>query len=154
MKKKVSVARALKEKNRLVGRISALRQAIAKDNSHQSALPRSIDVLASLEQVKKLKARLVAVKAAIGFANQNIVAKIVELAEIKSEMAWLKGLDVKEGAFKENSYGNSIVYEYEAAISGSDVVRMMDELRRRAEELQDELDEFNASAKVEIEVDD
>ena len=153
MRKKVSVARALKEKNRLVGRIAALRQAIGKDNSHELGAPRSIDVSAALAEAESLKNRLVAVKAAIAFANQGIVAKIVELAEVKSEIAWLKGLDVKEGVYQENSYGNKIVREYEVAVSGADVVRMVDALRRRAELLQDELDEFNGSAKVEIEVD-
>jgi len=154
MKRKVSVARALKEKNRLVGRIAALRQAIGRDNSHEKRIPRSIDVQAALGQAEDLKARLVAVKAAIAVANQDIVAKIVELAEVKSEIAWLKGLDVKEGVYEENSYSNKVIREYEVAISGSDVIRMVDALRRRAEWLQDELDEFNASAKVEIEVDE
>lgn len=43
--------------------------------------------------------------------------------------------------------------EYEAAIGKDDILKQVDALQRRADDLQDALDEFNASTKVEIEVD-
>ena len=45
------------------------------------------------------------------------------------------------------------VKEYEAAIGKDDILKQVDALQRRADDLQDALDEFNASTKVEIEVD-
>jgi hypothetical protein len=40
-----------------------------------------------------------------------------------------------------------------AAIGRDDILKQVDALQRRADDLQDALDEFNASTKVEIEVD-
>lgn len=44
MKKMVSIARALKEKNRVAGRLAKARQLVNKENSQEEKIPRSIDV--------------------------------------------------------------------------------------------------------------
>ena len=62
-------------------------------------------------------------------------------------------LDVQEGVFEESSYGGKLVKEYDAVLKKAEVLSEVDALQCRADELQDELDEFNASVKVEIEVD-
>ena len=153
-KKTVSVARALKEKNRLKGRIAAAREAVSEQNSREGSNPRKVDVREQFLESRALVERLTALKAAIAEANRPIVRKIIELAETKSEIAWLNGLNTKEGQFQENSYGNRVVRVFDAVITGPDVVRELEILRRRAERLQDELDEFNVTARIEIEVED
>ena len=70
-----------------------------------------------------------------------------------SAISWLNGLNVREGVFEEANYGGKVVKEYEAAIGKDDILKQVDALQRRADDLQDALDEFNASNKVEIEVD-
>ena len=94
-----------------------------------------------------------AIKTAIAVANQPIVGKIVELAEVKSEIAYQNTLNVQEGVFEESSYAGKLVKEYDAVLKNAEVLSEVDALQRRADELQDALDEFNASVKVEIEVD-
>ena len=153
MKKQVSIARALKEKNRVAGRLAKAREIIQQENSKDKSLPRRVDVEATYAEAKMLEARLVAIKSAIAQANNPIVAKIIELDELKSEIAFLNGLNVKEGRFEEVSYGNKIVRDIEAVVGQARVLAEVTELQKRADALQDALDEFNASTKVEIEID-
>jgi len=153
MKKLVSVARALKEKNRVAGKLAKLRDIIAEENSLEKKIPRNIDVKASLEEAKVYQDRLIAIKTAIAKANQAIVEKIIALDEIKSEISFFNNLNVKEGVFEENNYGSRIVREFEAVIRQSDVLAKVEALQKEADALQDELDEFNASKKIEIEID-
>lgn len=153
MKKQVSIARALKEKNRVAGRLAKAREIIQQENSKDKSLPRRVDVEATYAEAKMLEARLVAIKSAIAQANNPIVAKIIELDELKSEIAFLNGLNVKEGRFEEVSYGNKIVRDIEAVVGQARVLAEVAELQKRADALQDALDEFNASTKVEIEID-
>lgn len=153
MKKVVSIARALKEKNRVAGRLAKARQLVDKDNSKEKKVPRGVDVKAVYAEAKMLRDRLVAIKTAIAVANQSIVGKIVELAEVKSEIAYLNTLNVQEGMFEESNYGGKLVKEYDAVLKKAEVLAEVNALQRRADELQDALDEFNASVKVEIEMD-
>ena len=153
MKRSVSIARALKEKNRVAGRLAKAREIIQQENSKDKSLPRRVDVETTYAEAKMLEARLVAIKSAIAQANNPIVAKIIELDELKSEIAFLNGLNVKEGRFEEVSYGNKIVRDIEAVVGQARVLAEVAELQKRADVLQDALDEFNASTKVEIEID-
>ena len=153
MKRSVSIARALKEKNRVAGRLAKAREIIQQENSKDKSLPRRVDVEATYAEAKMLEARLVAIKSAIAQANNPIVAKIIELDELKSEIAFLNGLNVKEGRFEEVSYGNKIVRDIETVVGQARVIAEVAELQKRADALQDALDEFNASTKVEIEID-
>ena len=153
MKRSVSIARALKEKNRVAGRLAKAREIIQQENSKDKSLPRRVDVEATYAEAKMLEARLVAIKSAIAQTNNPLVAKIIELDELKSEIAFLNGLNVKEGRFEEVSYGNKIVRDIEAVVGQARVLAEVAELQKRADALQDALDEFNASTKVEIEID-
>lgn len=153
MKKMVTIARALKEKNRVAGRLAKARQTVGAENSKEKRVPRKVDVASVRDEARALAERLIAIKAAIAVANEPIVGKIIELDEVKSAISWLNGLNVREGVFEEANYGGSVVNEFEAAIGKDDVIKQVDALQRRADDLQDALDEFNASTKVEIEID-
>ena len=154
MMRKVSIAYALKEKNRVAGRLAKARQLVNRENSTDKRNPSVVDVRSVYNDSKKLRDRLVAIKTAIGVANQPIVGKIVELAEVKSEISYLNSLDVKEGVFESSVYGDKVrVTEITAVVTKKEVLDTVDALQRRADQLQDELDAFNASTKVEIEVD-
>ena len=153
MKKVVSIARALKEKNRVAGRLAKARKLVGKENSKEKKVPRGVDVKAAYAEAKMLRDRLVTIKTAIAVANQPIVGRIVELAEVKAEIAYLSALDVQEGVFEESSYAGKLVKEYDVVLTRAEVLAEVDALQRRADELQDALDEFNAFVKVEIEMD-
>ncbi|MBQ7189474.1 MAG: hypothetical protein IJR99_08685 [Kiritimatiellae bacterium] len=154
MKTKVTIARALKEKNRVAGRLAKARDLVNKENSKDKKVPRGINVSETYALAKVLRDRLIAIKSAIAEANEPIVSKIIELDEIKSEIAYLNGLNVKEGKFIETNYGSRIELEIDVIISKQEVLDAVAALQARADQLQDELDEFNASTRIEIELDD
>ena len=121
MRTMVTIARALKEKNRVAGRLAKARELVGAENSKDKSVPRGVDVAAMYDLAKVLRNRLIAIKSAIAEANKPIVSKIIELDEIKSKQQ---------------------VLDEVAA------------LQARADRIQDELDDFNATTKVEIEVDE
>lgn len=152
MKRVVSIARALKEKNRVAGRLAKAREQVGKENSSDKKVPRGIDVAETFALAKSLRDRLIAIKSAIAIANQPIVAKIIELDEVKSEIGFLNDLNVKEGLFVETNFGVKTETEIDAVIHKAQVLAEVEALQARADRLQDELDEFNATTKVEIEI--
>ena len=154
MKTMVVIARALKEKNRVAGRLVRARELVGAENSKDKSVSRGVDVAAMYDLAKVLRNRLVAIKSAIAEANKPIVSKIIELDEIKSEISFLNGLDVKEGKFVTTNYGSRIESDIDAVIRKQQVLDEVTALQARADRLQDELDEFNATTKVEIELDD
>lgn len=153
MKKNVSIARALKEKNRIAGRLRQALEEVGKENAQDVRIPRGIDVLEMYEQAKQLRARLLATKRAIAEANHAIVGKILELDEVKAQIAFLNGLNVKEGRFVTTRYSETIETEVTAVIQKAQVLKEVEALQKQADALQDELDTFNATTFVEIEVD-
>lgn len=154
MKKRVTIARALKEKNRVAGRLAKARELVGRENSRDKNVPRGIDVSETYTLAKALRDRLVSIKSAIAEANSPIVSKIIELDEVKSEISYLNGLDVKEGKFVSTNYGTRIEIELDAVIRQPQVLDEVTALQARADRLQDELDEFNATTKIEIELDE
>ena len=154
MKKRVTIARALKEKNRVAGRLAKARELVGRENSKDKNVPRGIDVSETYALAKTLRDRLISIKSAISEANSPIVSKIIELDEVKSEISYLNGLDVKEGKFVSGSYGTRIETDLDAVIRQPQVLDEVTALQARADRLQDELDEFNAATKIEIELDE
>lgn len=154
MKKKVTIARALKEKNRLAGKLSATRRLIGEENSKEKKIPRGIDVKATYVEAETLMQQMIAIKTAIASANHPIVGTIIELDEVKSELAWLQGLDTREGKFTVGRAGTQpYIDEFDAVINKGEVLAAIDTLQKRADALQDTLDEFNATTRIEIEMD-
>ena len=154
MRTMVTIARALKEKNRVAGRLAKARELVGSENSKDKSVPRGVDVAAMYELAKRLRDRLIAIKSAVAEANKPIVSKIVELDEIKSEIAFLNGLNVNEGKFVTTNYGSRTESDIDAVIRKQQVLDEIAALQARADRIQDELDEFNATTKVEIELDD
>lgn len=155
MKKKVSIARALKEKNRVAGQLIAIRKIISNENSLGQNTSRSADIGAMYEEEKKVDSKLVSIKTAIAIANVKIVNKIIELDEIKSRIAWVCKINADEGIKYENATYHSSGYEvkYDAVLSKAFLREEEELLKKRADELQDEIDEYNAITYVEIEFD-
>jgi len=148
MKKKVSIARALKEKSRIAGRIHTLTEVINHENSLAEGSTRSVDLKETLGQVKALTEQLIGIKTAIAMGNLDAIGKIVELGEVKSIIGFFNRLDTSESF--SDAYSKHV--KLEAAIRKADVLTEVDAYQRRANAIQDELDDFNASHFVDIEL--
>ena len=145
---KQTLARALKERSRLAGRIKHNFQLLDRENSRISGSPRSFDVRAIYAENRELMEKLIDIKQRIAAANAPIAGKLVEMDELKSMISYLKGLDTTSEIKKEGYNGEAVLYE--AVISAAETDTAVEELQKRVEDLQDELDEFNATTKIDL----
>ena len=145
---KVTLARALKERSRIAGKLKRNFAIINKENSVIRGNERSFDLRAIYAECLELYRKLIEIKQIIATANAPIVGKLVEMDEVKSLIAQLRSIDTTVG-YVNQGYGQTNDY-MEVVFSASELTAEADKLQERAEQLQDELDAFNALTKVEI----
>lgn len=144
----VSLAKALKLKNRLAGRVTKLTQDIQTYNSVQEGAE-ATDVRARFAERAEAVTLLTALKSAISQANGPIQRDIFELAERKSEVALLAGLPTKHGVYKEG-YPTGGDVTYVAQYRKSEIDGLVVQLEGEIDRLQDRLDAFNHETKIEV----
>ena len=145
---KVTLARALKERSRIAGRLKRNFAIINNENSAIRGSERSFDLHALYEECQTLYRKLIEIKQIIATANAPIVGKLVEMDEVKSMIAQLRSINTTVG-YVNRGYGQTNDY-MEVVFSASEMTAEADKLQERAEQLQDELDAFNALTKVDI----
>jgi len=148
----VTLAKALSLKNRLAGRLAQARSNIETYNSVLSGQrdgdPRAnVDVRAEYERLLSLQEGLVAVKAAIQRANAVTYEDVLRLGEKKALLQMLHGLDTKHGS--EPGF-NGVEFRYTATLLKPEVLEMVRRLEGQVDKLQDKLNEYNATTKVEL----
>lgn len=151
--KTVTLARALKIKNRLVREANTQLAIVKNHNSYRAENKPNFDVNTAYTAYHQTINKLVAVKAAIATANGPIFGKIYTIAELKSHIQNLRGVNTKEGKETLDSYrAESRDITYVAVFKDSDIQEKIKDSETQIEKLQDEIDEFNHSTKVEIDV--
>ena len=163
---KMSISRALKERKRLIGEMNTLRSralnnnvaeltvACSKDGSF--AMPtaeafaekRNADPAKLMEKWYELRDKLIDLKAQLQAVNIGIARKLVTLSELKSELASIEG---------SPRYDNVSIRCTEELMRVRDVVfdsawsfAKEDGLRKEINQLQDEIDEYNATHYIEV----
>ena len=146
---KISLAQALKEKNRLVGEIANLWKLVQSENSCWEPYTRSIDVRETLETIKLYTAKLIELKTKIGKANHGNLENMYALEEAKSKMAKIDGIETEEdvryiGVKEEREIHRT------AIVKKAECLAMKRELQLECNRLQDALDTYNAITKIEF----
>lgn len=150
-KQKISLIRAFKERSRIIRQIDLISRQIREDNSIIEGGLRSIDVRQSYAEYTRLYGKLIKLKKAISRANNGIIEKLVELAEIKSFCRQLKLISAQDGKQETRGYDESEVRIMTAEIKKAEIAAEMEALQARMDALQDEIDEFNARTLIEFE---
>ncbi len=145
---KITLAKALKLKNRLAGRVTKLTEDIQAYNSVQQGAE-AVDVRALYTRRADLVDRLADLKYAIYRANLPVQKAIFELAEKKAATALLAGLSTKHGTFHEG-YPTAGEVTYVAQLRKAEVDELVARLEQEIDRLQDRLDGFNHETAVEI----
>lgn len=145
-----SLAKLLKEKNVLVSQINELKIRIKRENVIEGTNISKYNVKTEYEALNNTIEKLVAVKTLISQLNVKVVDKIYRLGELKSQVKYLKELDVREGMYnKESRYGESMVpVQYKPQIDSLFVDSEVERLVKQINEIQDELDTYNHDAKI------
>lgn len=146
---KISVAKAMKVKNRLSGLLNEVNGRIVNNNSVLEGQKVSYDVVSLVEKRGKLVSALIEIKTLMDQTTHNTIdRKIRLLGEKKAEVAWLKTIPTRDGT-EENAYGGKN-FVYQATLKDTDIDAMTKKLNVEIDDLQDELDDFNATTKIEI----
>lgn len=147
---KVNIAKLLKTKNRIAGEVCKLKADIKKWNSQPVNSAEDVDIRALMERYDKRVGDLVLVKSEIAKANKPVVHKIFELAEAKSKISWIPEIPVTRGKVESyRSISNEYV-EWNAVINRVEQEAIVASLQKVIDDLQDELDAYNAVTRVEI----
>ena len=145
----ISLAQALKEKNRIAGEINLLWNAVQKQNSCYEGHKRSIDVNATIERINLYTEKLIELKAKIGKANSGNLENMYALEEYKSQICRFGKLDTTED-IRYRGLNDSIMEVCSAEITAPDVQQKTKALQRQCDRLQDELDAYNATHTIEF----
>ena len=152
MKTVMSLAKALKEKNRITEKILDLRKQIMDYNSIDLGQKRPISIHDCLQQLQPLEENLVRVKAAISTCNAGVARELNEMMCQRAILVFYQNLDTSEDRFMRGREGEEIKVQKDVAIPFSATLAKMEEIREKINDLQDKLDEYNALTKVEIDL--
>ena len=143
----ITLARALKLKNRVVNRLSQIDAVLVANNSQQEG-NHEYDIKALYRTRLELAMRLVGLKAAISAANVPVQPLIFELAECKAHIALLARIDTKHGQTNEGYSGTPV--RYVAILRKQDIDRERRQAEAEIDRIQEELDRANHSTTVQV----
>ena len=136
-----TIAKALKEKNKLTLEISQLQKRLNTHNSVIKGNSRPFDLVNTESELSDKIANLVLLKSSITKANQPIQEKIYKLAELKGLISFYKKMPVTEGKSSERFSNETL--EYEVFFNEAIIFERVKKLEIEADAIQDELESFN-----------
>ena len=145
----LTLAKALKIKNRLAGRLAKVQADIQAFNSVPAGQADQVNVPALMQSHAELVGALVALKAAINDANREAQRDIYDLAEKKATAQFLAGVNTRHGPLPP-VYPSTVEVVYVAALKKADVDALVVRLENEIDQLQDKLDQFNHVHKIEV----
>ena len=145
---KMSIAQALKEKNRLAGEIAFMWQLFQNENICLVNYNRKVDVKQTLQTIEHYTAKLVELKTKISVANQGThLCNMQKLESAKKKIKKLSETNSSEDG--EEMFNRTI--ERTAIFKAETLNTMMRQLRREEDELQDRMDAHNAKVQIDFE---
>ena len=145
----ITLAKTLKVKNRLAGRLAKVQVDIQAYNSIPEGQADQVNVPVLLKTREELVGALVSLKTAINDANREAQRDIYDLAEQKATAQFLAGVNTRHGP-QPAVYPNTTEVSYVAALKKADVDALVARLEKDIDQLQDKLDQFNHGHKIEV----
>jgi hypothetical protein len=145
----ITLAKALKVKNRLAGRLARVQADIGAYNSVPQGQADQVNVLALVKTREELVGALVSLKTAINDANREAQRDIYDLAERKATAQFLAGVNTRHGP-QPPVYPSTVEVHYVAALKKADVDALVVRLENEIDQLQDRLDQFNHVHTIEV----
>jgi hypothetical protein len=153
----MNISKALKEKNRLAGKIKDLQNKITSSNIYTSIGAPHYDAAKLFDQYLDKITELETLKCGIAKANAGIQDKLVRMSELKSFAAFLTGFssktDLSDRTITKQTYSGEPAQSYiqYSAISRAECDKMLEDAQTEINKLQDEIDTYNALTKVILE---
>jgi hypothetical protein len=154
----MTLAKALKHKNRVGQRISTIGGDIQTYNSILAVNEREVDVKALDAMREELLEHLVTLKTAIHRASDKVRKDIFMLAELKGSIRFYRSISTQHGKCESRGFGrfggSDEFVEHTAVLRKEDIDRLVALLEEKIDTMQDRLDEFNAVTKINIDIPD
>ncbi len=145
----ITLAKALKIKNRLAGRLAKVQADVQTYNSVPQGQADQVNVPALLRTREELVAALVSLKTAINDANRPAQRDIYDLAEKKATAQFLAAVATRHGP-QPPVYPSTVEVVYVAALKKADVDGRVARLESEIDQLQDRLDQFNHDRTIAV----
>ena len=125
---------------------------IQQNNSFPADQERKIHVNALMEKLEKAVYNLIRLKIIIFEASASMRESILLLAEAKSRISFLRGIDTNEGKGKRGDYRfvDEPDTKYEVIFDIAWVRTEIEKCEETIDKLQEELDTFNHKTEIEI----
>lgn len=163
---KMSISRALKERKRIIGEMNTIQRRISMNNAvvimvktdeNGNFSPPSKETISNKRKVDPeelltkwyfLRERLISIKMAVHSANVGIIEKLVKLSELKAELGIWESFTMNDN--ESSQYGDRTVRVVDVVFDSKWVLSKVDRLRKEINDLQDEIDEYNATHYIEV----
>lgn len=146
----MNLAQALKQKNRLAGELVRQQQILQRENARRSDSVSTVDREAVYERILEISEELGELKGKITQANVNIYPALERMAELKSRIAFVQGLQKREGeevVFVGRDQ-EQVKYTWDSFINQQRADETVAELQEQINDLQDEVDAYNATTEI------
>lgn len=150
----INLARALKEKKRIITRINEIVEWMKTENVHFKDEIPDVDLREKYEKLREYKRQLIERKEKIAKANaqSGIALEVYNMEELKAELAVWNRMNTDVTPDRERDYETKevIIREKVAFYSFLEVEDKKRELRELIEATQDRIDDLNATTFIEL----
>ena len=151
----MTLAKALKHKNRVAQKITRISDDIQANNSILAVNDPEVDVQLLDMMRKELINYLVALKTAIHKASDSMRDKIFLLAELKGSIVFYRSISTQHGKREAHRFGGGDEFvEHKAVMRKESIDCIVVELEEKIDAIQDLLEEFNVTTKIQIDIPD
>jgi len=150
----MTIARALKEKNRIAGKIKKLQADIQKYNRTRDDRPSDYNSNELYNELQEQIQALIELKTKLSRANISILQKLIQLSETKSAISFWSNFRTGQefDPIQESKYVNGEYVTVEISgghtISNKIVQERIAVMQLIADSLQDDIDEYNATTTI------
>ena len=148
----ISLSQALKEKNRIAGELANAWRLIALENSMREDKRRVTDLQELYKTIRLYTEKLVELKTKIGLANAGNLENIYRMEECKNELQKIERINTDESSdFQKISDSEFKEYKRTVVFNSSVIWDWQQKLQQECNKLQDEMDTYNATTKIDFE---
>ena len=152
---KISLAKALKEKNSIAGKLKELQGRLNTYNSWVEGTEPAFDATTLMLECMAMSDNLKRLKILIQTKNVGIAFQLVTLAEAKSWITWLKSINTREGVVEEyDRYDRNPKppITYKVQYNSKYIIKTVEFWENFIVETQDDIDTYNASTFIDFDI--
>jgi hypothetical protein len=142
----MTIAQALKEKNKIAAKLQKLWGRLQTNNSVIDGTNRVYDPNELLKEIDESTQKLIELKTKIHIASNDVRSKIFRMSELKNYTTKLREVCVKDGPVRERYESNVLLMN--AVFKADEIDMLLESTEAEIEKTQEELDVFNHQTSI------